>query len=353
MYLFVVGGLICWARPEYGIFILGGLIIWEFGSLYHQMKENKQNILQFFYKKEIYACIFGFFIGLIPFFVNNILITKNPLIPPQYLYVANSRTNVTSIIQSVHSENTNIISQGLFYLNQIWTFFSPDIEGIVDIYRLFWISPNGSLGILLVCPIIIPALMYGMRTIKNKNCHFSKETMNLLFFSLFISLLTLLAYARVIHGSTLSEGSLPDMRYFSPLYIPMGIISVILLSPLISVNQQRWLNYSLFSVFIISPLFTIAYQSLFSQGFSLYIHISLIIKILLIIYALIAVCATITPRFWETKNIFPALYAIMLFIPSSIQFMIIFLFSHGKMNGYPFWLPILQYFFTYVVQIVQ
>ncbi|ABD42827.1 hypothetical protein Mhun_3142 [Methanospirillum hungatei JF-1] len=351
--LFVVGGLICWARPEYGSFILGGLVIWEFGSLYKRKKDTKLKLLHLFQEKEIYACISGIFIGLVPFFLNNILITKNPLIPPQYLYVANSRTNVTSIIQDVNSENVDVISQGFYYLNQIFTFFSPGIEEILDLYRLFWISPNGSLGILLICPIIIPALIYGIRAKKNNNKYFSKETVSILLFSFFIIVLTVLAYARVIHGSTVSEGSLPDMRYFSPLYIPMGIISVILLSPQISLNQQRWLNYSLFSVFIISPLLIIAYQSIFLDGFSLYIHFSLMIKILLIVYLSIAVCATIYPGFWDSKNIFPTLYAIMLGIPSSIQLMIILIYSHVKMNGYPFWQPVLQYLFTYVIQIVN
>lgn len=353
MCLFIIGSLICWARPEYGVFILGALMIWELGSLYCQKRDEKQGSLTFFQERELYASITGLFIGLIPFFINNILITKNPLIPPQYLYVANSRSNVTSIIQDVNSENIDYISHGIYYLNQIITFFTPAIEEILDIYRVFWISPNGSLGILLLCPIIIPALIYGIKARKNKNQYFSNETVNVLLFSFLIILFTVLAYARVIHGSTVSEGSLPDMRYFSPLYIPMGIISIILLSPLIPVNQKRWLNYSLFSVFIISPLLMIAYQSLLLQGFSLFIHFSLMIKILIIIYLSITVCATISSRFWDSRVLFPFLYSIMLMIPSSIQLMIILMYSHVKMNGYTFWQPLLQYLFTYVLQIVN
>jgi len=353
MILFIVGGLICWARPEYGAFLLFGLIVWEMVSLYYKGEEENRGILRIFRDKEFYTCICSVFIGLIPFFINNILITKNPFIPPQYLYVANSRTQIPSAIQNLDSVHPDLLHQINIYFHQIVDFFSPAINDIIlDFYRLFWISPNGGIGILFFCPIIIPALIYGIKTRKDIIREYPKERVNLLIFCFFLMVLTFLAYARVIHGSTISEGSLPDMRYFSPIYLPMSVVSVILLSPLFSVNSKHWLHYSFYSVVIISPLLTIGYTFVLLKGFSLLIHISLMIKLLLVMYLIITLCATINPKFWSSKYIFPILYAILLIIPSSIQLMIILLYSHVKMNGYPFWQPVLEYLFTYVLQII-
>lgn len=352
--LFAMGGLICWARPEYGIFILFGLMVWEIVSILMQEKKKPRGFFRIIKEKKFCACILGLLIGLVPFFLNNILITKNPFIPPQYLYIANRNSNVSSVIQNMNSGQGDLISNNIYYLNQIISFYTPPInEILLDIYRLFWISPNGGIGIIFICPIILPALIYGIKNRKMIQNNFPQKRISLLLFSIFIIIITFLAYTRVIHGSTMSIGSLPDMRYFSPIYLPMGIVSVILLSPLITQNPKRWLVYSLYSVLIVGPLLTIGYTFFFLQGFSLLIHISLMVKLLLLLYIIITLCAAINPKFWSSKYLFPIVYALILMIPSSIQIMIILLYSHVKMNGYPFWLPILEYLFTYVLQIIN
>ena len=351
---FGVGGLICWARPEYGAFILLGLLGWEIVSLFYQGERKQRKLLQIIQQKEFYASILGACIGLIPFFLNNALITKNPFIPPQYLYITSSRSQISSVIQTLNYEHVDLIPKISNYLNQIINFFSPQInDGFFDMYRLFWIPPNGSFGILFMCPIIIPALIYGIKTRDSIRTNFPKERVNVLFFCLLLMILTFLAYARVINGSIMSEGSLPDMRYFSPLYLPMGILAVILLSTLITENSKRWLYYSLYSVLIISPLLTIGYTGILLQGFSLKIHTSLVIKLLLFLYIVITLYAALNPRFWNSKRLFPFLYAALLIIPSSIQLMIILFYSHVKMNGFPFWQPVLEYLFTYVLQMIN
>lgn len=351
--LFMVGGLICWARPEYGAFILLGLVIFEIVSSLTRGREKGINLLNIIKDRELFAGVAGLLIGLLPFFINNIIATRNPFIPPQYLYVSASRTNVTSVVQNLDSDPGNILSHASQYLGQFISFFSPDTFDPVDVFRLLWISPNNSIGILLICPIIIPALIYGIRTRDEIRQSFPKERLNLLLFCLLLIVLTFIAYARVIHGSTTSIGVLPDMRYFSPLYLPMGVISVILLSPLISKNPGRWLFFLSASVFVLAPLLSVGYSVILIQGFSLHAHYSLMIKLLLVLLFIITLCAAVKPEFWRSEWLFPFLFSILMVIPTSIQFIITFYYYHVKMNGYPFWQPVLQYLFTYVLHIIN
>jgi hypothetical protein len=143
------------------------------------------------------------------------------------------------------------------------------------------------------------------------------------------------------------------MRYFSPLYLPMGVISVILLSPLISKNPGRWLFFLSASVFVLAPLLSVGYSVILIQGFSLHAHYSLMIKLLLVLLFIITLCAAVKPEFWRSEWLFPFLFSILMVIPTSIQFIITFYYYHVKMNGYPFWQPVLQYLFTYVLHIIN
>lgn len=352
--LFFVGGLLCWARPEYGIIIFIGLILCEIVALYHLKDNIISHQLIIVRIKEAGVSITGAIVGLIPFFINNILITKNPFVPPQYLYIINSRVQAPSIIQSIDPGQSGTLSPIFIYFNQVIQFFSPDIQNIFfDLYRLFVISPNGSIGILLICPIFLPALIYGLKTREHFKRMHNAEMRKLLLFCIFLITITFIAYARVIYGSTQSIGSLPDMRYFSPIYLPMGILSILLLSPIMRVNSFRWLNYSVLAIFVIGPLLILSYLGILTQGFSIATHISLMLKLFLIVYLLLIGYAAFNPQLWYSKKIFPSLYALLLTIPSSIQFMLILFYSHIKMNGYPFWQPVLEYLFTHVLQIID
>lgn len=141
------------------------------------------------------------------------------------------------------------------------------------------------------------------------------------------------------------------MRYFSPLYIPMGISSVLLFSPLIRKNQKGWLFYSTISLILLSPLMIIISGYIFA-GFSILQYRSLMIAIVLMIYLLLMGSAIIKRDIWLSKRIFPIFYGVLISIPISIQFMMVLFYTHAKMNGYPFWLPTVQYVFTHIFHLI-
>lgn len=350
--VFFIGGLICWARPEYGSIILIGLALWEMVSI---LTKNTGNfgILNMNNFKRILAGTIGSIAGLLPFFLNNFLITQNPLLPPQYHYVVNSRfVEMASIIQNGGFNNSSIFQDVTSYIFYAIHFFVPNIQTIhVDLYYLLMNPLNGGIGILLMSPIFLPALVYGIKSRDQCSKIFTTEIKKQTYFCFFIIGITIIAYARVMHGSMMSEGSLPDMRYFSPLYIPMGISSVLLFSPLIRKNQKGWLFYSTISLILLSPLMIIISGYIFA-GFSILQYRSLMIAIVLMIYLLLMGSAIIKRDIWLSKRIFPIFYGVLISIPVSIQFMMVLFYTHAKMNGYPFWLPTMQYVFTHIFHLI-
>ncbi len=106
-------------------------------------------------------------------------------------------------------------------------------------------------------------------------------------FSLIVIILTFIAFSRVIYGSTTSLGSLPDMRYFSPLYLPLSIISILLLSPLIMKTSEQYLKYLSISVFICAPILVIGTASALPYGFTNFMCTNFFMKILIFLVLLI------------------------------------------------------------------
>lgn len=165
----------------------------------------------------------------------------------------------------------------------------------------------------------------------------------MLLFAGFISVITVLGYLRVLHGSTISIGSLPDMRYFSPLYLPLGIISVLLLSPVIIPNIDRWLRYFVIVLCLGIPLVLVISHLLlpFTNLVVVYMNISkhILLFILILIFALIAW----SQKTWNSMRLFPLLCTLLILVPSMLQIVMVTLDAVNKTQGYAFWQPIMQY----------
>ncbi len=346
-------GLLCWARPEYGIVLLIGIILWRIITFFLDRRELLQRKKNYIIT-EIGTSAFGLFVGFLPFFINNTIITKNPLIPPQYLYIVSSREVASPIFRSSIEVQHNILDKISLYIGQGITFYVPHIENIFsDIINISFSAPNGGVGLLFICPIIIPAILYGIVNIRSFHKLYDQKERKLILFSIFVVILTAIAYLRVIHGSTISEGSLPDMRYFSPLYLPFGIISIILLSSLIKKNAGSWLKYLLVTIFICVPLITIGTSLILPHGISPILYSNLFIKLLFLVTILLFTLVAWNRKIWDNRNLIPALFATLVMIPQIFHFFYVLMISFSKVNGYPYWLPIFQYFFTHIITIIN
>mgnify|MGYP000987217353 CR=1 FL=1 len=349
---YAVSGLLCWARPEFGIFILVGLIIWNF-FLYVSPKIKFINFLDFGWKEKTIFSALGLLTGLTPFFVNNYIITGNMFVPPQY-YIYSSKLRLTSVISSMDTVQNDIFSRFFLYFGQIIKFFKPNIHDIlVDIPGLVLSPSNGGAGILYICPIILPALLFGLIHRKDFFQLYSPKTREMMKFSVIVIILAFIALSRAIYGSTISIGSLPDMRYFSPLYLPLGIISMLLFSPLIMKKSDQYLKYLTISVFICAPILVIGTTFALPYGFTNFMCTNFFLKILIFLFLLIFGLSALDKKFWTRRRVFPLLFSYLIMIPVAFQFFLVVFYSNIKMNGYGFWLPILEYLFTYVIQIIS
>lgn len=352
--LFLLSGLVCWARPEYGSIIILGLFVWKLMTHLIAMRSTHYSLLP---GKKIRTSLFsalGLLSGLIPFFINNKIITGNPIIPPQYLYIISDRG--TQQIDSItNNMSGNQINSGFSnFFGETISFFLPDINNLfVDLSGILLLPENGAVGILFICPIILPAILYGLLHVRSIKENLHERMKMMILFSLFIIFITIFAYLRVIHGSTISEGVMPDMRYLSPLYLPLGIISILLLSPLIKELPARWLKYSFGIVILGAPLLVIGTTITLVYGVQYSMYISFFMKILIALLILFFSMAAFKKGFWSQKRLISLFFASFLLIPASFQFLLLLIYSYGKINGYYFWLPVLQYLFTYVFRLIS
>lgn len=350
--MFFIVGFLCWVRTEYGAVILVGLIIWFLVIILTNYKQKIINYVKII-KFQLFPALLGMAIGLMPLLINNYMVTGNPLIPPQYLYLSAGRRAWTSVLETSNSTSTGLLQTIITYIQQIIDFFSPDINNaMVDIPRLLFSPENNGVGVLFICPIILPALLYIIVCYSESKYRYSKDIRTMLLFSGFIATITILAYLRVLYGSTISSGSMPDMRYFSPVYLPLGIISILLLSPIINSNSDRWLRYILTSVCLGAPLLVVFTIIFLLNGITFYSYVNLHTRLLLIILLVFFGVAAWTKKIWKSPRIFPIFFSLLLLLPSAFQFFFIVVNALAKINGYLYWQPVLQYYFTYVLLIM-
>ncbi|WP_146201173.1 hypothetical protein [Methanospirillum lacunae] len=262
---------------------------------------------------------------------------------------------MTSVLTSGNDVmQIGIGSKVITYISQIFSFFTPDVGNILqDISGLLFSPTNGGVGILFICPIILPALLYGIINHQRYRYQYSPNIRQMIHFSTFIAVLTFIAYMRVLHGSTISGGSLPDMRYFSPIYLPLGIISVLLLSPIICHQAGRWLKYLLVSVLLFAPLLVIGTTLILPYGITYDMYGYFFMRILIVLLILIFGIAVLSKKFWNSEKAFPILFGLLIMIPTAFQFFYVVIYSYNKTNGYYFWQPVLEFLFTNIIMIIR
>jgi len=344
-FLFFVCGLLCWARTEYGVIVLfglGGFFLWKILSPLWAEKKSS-------FRKIILALLWtggGTLCGLIPFFYNNIITTKNPFIPPQYIYIATRNLPIEKTAEIIESDAIPHGGSGLS--SMIWkviSFYMPDSISISDLYGIFIDPQNGGVGILFIVPLLLPACGFLVANRKNIQNFYSVKTRNMIYFTIFFIVISFFAYIRVLHGSNASFGVLPDMRYFSPLYIPLNIISILLLSPIIISSAEKILKLLLTAIiaYPISYIFLILSSS--TQGAS-FKDFMIPLEYMMIFFGILCLLMIATSKKYPNLyRVLPYMIIILVVIPLTFQIIDTVITGHQKPNGYTYWLPILEFAF--------
>jgi len=346
-------GLLLWIRPEIGF---GVTILITGQYLYIHIKQRRLFKLP---PKQIICLLLipmFFLVGAIPFFTNNYILTKNPFYPPYLEYESGLTSKTTQEITNIDLNDTLPSDYASAYQNQnrslnyvqlLTKYFTPtSTDFFKDLWRICFFPPNGSLGLIIVSPFIIIGLISIFMLLITRT-HIECTDRQAIILCCLISVSIFFAYIRNLPSQPISDGIGPDMRYYSPLYLPMGMIALISMkywnhNP---VSSTMWVK-TLLILLIGAPLLIIGLLLLQPWGGGIYafnyffslINIGLLI---LLLFQMLLMKAKI----WFT----PALeYNIigMLLISFTWQIMLIFLYSIAKFDGYTFWIPLTEHLFT-------
>jgi hypothetical protein len=349
---FILSGLLAWARPELALFVFIFLCVFIIYTNY----EKKKRGLPVRNKTILFIAPLFTIIGAIPFCLNNYLFTKNIFVPAWILWKPQVNSTMSAItgsgaVQPASSDTLGSLVR--LFLSTIninpATFFS-------DLYGVLLNPQSGSMGLLPLVPLFLIALLLVPVFLTIKKISISWEEKDIIVALVLIALGVFLAYARGISGMNISIGIVPDMRYMSPIYLPLNLLGLMAIRklPSVSGNPNRLLTgmgiiwvillpvtLILMAWFYPSPegwgtLFPVL-DAFFSLGIYLLIALFLLSLIANIVYNLSPLPA----------KIFLALLCALPFIWQINATVLARLWGTG-LGGYSFWIPVMLNFFSLV-----
>lgn len=241
---FIVTGFLAWIRPELGAVIFLVLLFLIPVFYFRIQNRTQKNIINL----SFFLSLFGTFIGIIPLIVNNALVTGHPLVLP--FQVLNNYTIKSSMLTVIPGtapmtpESHDILSSSL--LDSIITIIKTVGDRIVpnipldtflgNIYGVL-ISPSTlKVPILAIVPIFIIGIAF-LPQITSMKWKKKKNEGIIIISLLFLSGGIFCAYFTSIAGLHTSFGIYPDIRYLSPVYIPLNIIGILFISKIFQTDE--------------------------------------------------------------------------------------------------------------------
>lgn len=342
---FIVAGLLTWVRPEYGSVILCTVFILYISSFF----VNKYGQPNSFLAKLI-SPVFVF-IGIIPLLIGNYLTTGHLF--TLAWQVRPLSTNISEQISSIPPDTT-VLSIIQVLLSRI----TPHTENLPsDLYGflinpitlkvpILAITPVFSLGILML-PFIY--YFYGKKILK------SELVTIIILMSIVIS--TIIAYASSITGLGTSMGIYPDVRYLTPIYIPLNIIGLMIIQKIFYPSDIRkfvtfFLVSSSIGILGILGIITICHSNI--EFWDMFLQINGVTTILAYCFIAISFLNFTFGIFWNLKRDYLIIsIAILISIIFIWQFSLLILTNFYPLIfiSYPPLLPDMQTFFEYLSNI--
>lgn len=350
---FLFCGLLLWIRPEIGFTVM--ILV---TAQYLYIHVFKKQLLHLPLQKILCIVILPlfFFAGAAPFFANNYILTKNFFYPPYLEYETTltsktaqdiSNVDLNATISSDYANNYLNQNRSLNYIHLLIKYFTPTSTDILkDFWRISFFPPNGSVGLLVVSPFIFVGLISVLMLLIARTQITDSDIRTIILCGL-ISIALFLAYIRNLPSQPISEGIGPDMRYYSPLYLPMGMIAFISMkywnqNP---ITPTLWLK-TLIVLFVGTPILIISLLIIQPWGGGIYSFnfvFSLINMGLMCL--LLTQMVLIKVKIWYLPTLELNLIGILL-ISFTWQIMLVFLYSIAKFDGFTFWIPLTEQLFT-------
>jgi hypothetical protein len=347
-------GILAWIRPEIGFTALLCLGLFFIADVLLRIRK-KQDFLQSGII-HIGAILFTA-IGAIPFFINNLVISGNPLVPVLLLseQVRTSSTivgvvpiapvaNASHIVVTVNP--LIIVGDFISTLGQYIFTISPN--PLADLYGVLFFPKSGSMGFFFIVPIALLALILFPLFVIKKNVGknaFSQNT-EIAMLMLVAAFSVFLAYLRILNNMNTDPTIGPDIRYLSTAYLPVILLSLMALEKTILMANPKTLvkQSCILGLILVPVLFLIAIiYPMWSTDLSF-----LILTEVMVIAALTAFYH-ITGRQGDSLSDFCIPVLVITVLSWQLR-QILFLSPLIYLNGYPFWIPgidlLFHHFFT-------
>jgi hypothetical protein len=346
---FISAGLLAWARPELALTVFGALCLYTVYSLF----SGEGNLTSI--RNRIFLLVAPFFtlIGAIPFLINNYMITGNALLVPFTLWDREPSIKL-GLQSSSLQESTSATFQPLFHIISASTNFQPSTF-LSDIFGVFFNPQSGSIGVFILTPVFITAVLVIPILLWKKESRFSREEKQFLGIMGLLAITVFLAYVRGISGMNASMGIVPDIRYFSPIYLPLNILGLILIRKLTIIRGSEmdilckmvatWILIIPVSVILILTWYP-SPETWTTPFFKLLNGYTTVLTIVLVVLFVISI---IGHTFYRAPASIPlSVFAILCAVPFVWQIDATFVmraFGSG-LGGYSFWIPAVRMIFA-------
>lgn len=360
-FLFI--GILAWIRPEVGFSVFLCISIFIIADNLLRIYRKERSLMSGI----LHSCTLIFTaVGAIPFFLNNLIVSGNPLSPSYMIEEkANNSGELLQIIPVNHAVNVsqsvtgNPLAIGNDLIATIAKYvFTVSPNPLQDCYGILFFPSSGSLGMFFVSPLallallLIPIIILGIR-LQNDGLNDKRE---FLLFLMVAAFSVLLAYLHDLSGLNSSLGIGPDIRYLSPLYLPVVLMSLVLLEKtILFVHPKVLVLRSCVLGIVIVPLFLVALilinPGIWNSSTSNY---RAMFNILILAEVILTVVVVAWYHFAGRKpdGISDLLLPILIVTVLAWQVLMIFLISPvTKFNAYPFWIPGIDALYHYFITV--
>jgi hypothetical protein len=338
-FLFFMVGLCAWERPEIGIFIFSFLFL----SILLYFLIGRANLKMKYTFRSLFISLLFTAIGSIPLFINNYIVTKNPFIP---VYIAGwSGTSITN--GTIGSNGSHGFFDLFQYFFQIILFrVFPQFNTLGnDIVRILFLPESGSIGIFIIAPLFLIGVILLAISWKFKSINFSNNEKYLIITLLFLILANFVAYLNSFHILNTDAGIFPDVRYLSPIYLPLNLVGLIILSKFANEFQNREHFFEYIALLICSLIVvTVGIVSLVRSYSSLSNIAFLMLLIIVFISAVFIILLYFNMRAHIKTKAVLYIFGLLIVMPLIWQVSAIYFIEYAArlFAGYTYLLPVVR-----------
>ena len=355
---FLFSGLMAWARPE----IAAWIFILVCGICgYTLIRYRRHN-------SPVYAPVMVFLsplftlIGALPFFLNNLLITKNMLIPVFSLYIRAGDGELVVNASQPLMPNTGINNLETILINQLPAISSSPVVALSDLAGIFFYPQTGNISIFAIVPLfLVMVLIIGIFLIRRKT-RFSSEEKKFMALFLLIALTIFLAYVNSIHILNTDLGISPDIRYLSPIYLPLILAGLLLLkkTDILPENPADYITRLILvggvGLVVLTILLPVAYAPsvVTPSPILIWSAIGKFFSIYTLAIVLLATGSILYSEFVKRKSL---ISEYLLYLLCSLPFLwqvneTLAIRSFSGFAGYIFWIPVIRVIYDWFFTII-